>query len=239
MIKERYHNIVDVCRLNLAEPRAYYVPYGTPDEAKKNDRYDSSRMKLLSGNKWAFKYYESFEDIPDNIINPEVNLSSWDKIPVPSNWQLQGFDKPQYINTRYPFPVNPPFVPKNTPAGVYSIDFTTYSDIEVFNKYIVFEGVDSCLYLYINGKFVGYSEISHQLAEFDVTPYLVTGKNRLVAIVCKWCNGSYLECQDKWRMSGIFRDVYLLIRPNGHIKDIDITNENNIGLNITMLPQEK
>ena len=225
MIKERYHNNVNVSRLNTAAPRAYYVPFGTPEEAKKNDRYDSSRMKLLSGNKWAFKYFESYEDIPENIVDPAISLSEWDKIPVPSNWQLQGFDKPQYINTRYPFPVNPPFVPKSTPAGVYAIDFTTYDDIEIFSKYIVFEGVDSCLYLYINGKFVGYSEISHLLAEFDITPYLVTGKNRLVAIVCKWCNGSYLECQDKWRMSGIFRDVYLLVRPNGHIKDIHITTD--------------
>lgn len=222
MITERYHNNVNISRLNTEPARAYYIPYATPEEAMENVREESSRFKLLSGGKWAFKYFESYEDIPASITEPTIDLQSWDKIPVPSNWQLHGYEKPQYLNSRFPFPIDTPNVPKNTPAGVYAIDFTTRDDIEAFSKYIVFEGVDSCLYLYLNGEFVGYSQISHSLAEFDISKFIRTGKNRLVAIVCKWCDGTYLECQDKWRMSGIFRDVYLLVRPKGHLKDIFI-----------------
>ena len=222
MIKERYHNNIKVSRLGTAKPRAYYVPYGSPEEAKANVREESSRFKLLSDCKWAFKYFESYEYIPENITDEGVSLSDWDKIPVPANWNLHGYDHPDYINTRFPFPHDIPNVPKNTPAGVYAIDFTIHDDIEMFSKYIVFEGVDSCVYLYINGQFVGYSQISHMLSEFDVSKYLKNGKNRLTAIVTKWCDGSYLECQDKWRMSGIFRDVYLLIRPKGHVQDVQV-----------------
>ncbi len=222
MIPQRYHNEVTVSRLGLTDPRAYYVPYGTPEEAKANLRDESSRFKLLSGCKWAFSYFDSYEKIPANITNADTNISDWDRIPVPSNWQLHGYDKPEYLNDQLPFPLNIPFVPKNTPAGVYAIDFTIHDDIETYSKYLVFVGVDSCMYLYINGEFVGYTQISHVLSEFDVTKFLKNGKNRLTAIVCKWCDGTYLEDQDKWRMSGIFRDVYLLVRPKGHTKDIKV-----------------
>lgn len=225
MIKERYHNDPTVTRLGTEPARSYYVPYAAPNEAKENIREKSGRFRLLSGCKWAFSYFESFEDIPDNITDPAAEIQKWDKIPVPSNWQLHGYDAPQYINIRYPFPVDLPHVPINTPAGVYALDFNIDSDTDVFNKYIVFEGVDSCLYLYINGQFVGYSQISHMLAEYDITKFLHTGKNRLTAVVSKWCDGSYLEDQDKWRMSGIFRDVYLLFRPKGHIKDVSVKTD--------------
>ena len=225
MIPQRYHNEVTVNRLGTVEPRAYYIPYGTPDEAKLNVREESSRFKLLSNCKWAFSYFDSFEDIPSSITDADENISSWDRIPVPSNWQLHGYDKSEYINTQIPFPLNIPYVPKNTPAGVYAIDFTIHDDIDTYSKYLVFEGVDSCMYLYINGEFVGYTQISHLASEFDVTKYLKNGKNRLTAIVSKWCDGSYLEVQDKWRMSGIFRDVYLLVRPKGHTKDVKVNTE--------------
>ena len=217
MIKERYHNDPGITRLGTEAPRSYYVPYSTPAEALENSREKSGRFKLLSGCKWAFSYYDSFENIPDNITDASNDTSKWDRLFVPSNWQLHGYDAPQYTNVRYPFPVDLPRVPKTTPAGVYSTDFVIENDMDVFNKYIIFEGVDSCLYLYINGQFVGYSQISHMAAEYDITKYLHTGKIRLTAIVSKWCDGSYLEDQDKWRLSGIFRDVYLLFRPKGHI----------------------
>ena len=207
MIKERYHNDPGITRLGTEAPRSYYVPYSTPAEALENSREKSGRFKLLSGCKWAFSYYDSFENIPDNITDASNDTSKWDRLFVPSNWQLHGYDAPQYTNMRYPFPVDLPRVPKTTPAGVYSTDFVIENDMDVFNKYIIFEGVDSCLYLYINGQFVGYSQISHMAAEYDITKYLHTGKNRLTAIVSKWCDGSYLEDQDKWRLSGIFRDV--------------------------------
>lgn len=225
MIKEKYHNNINVSRLGTAKPRAYYIPYGTPEEAKLNIREESSRFKLLSGNKWAFSYFESYEEIPDSITDQNTDISSWNRIPVPSNWQLQGYDNPQYLNSRFPFPIDIPFIPKNTPAGVYAIDITIHDDIDTLDKYVVFEGVDSSMYLYINGEFVGYSQISHQLAEFDITSYLRVGKNRMTVVVPKWCDGTYLECQDKWRMSGIFRDVYLLVRPKGHIEDIEVKTE--------------
>lgn len=225
MINERYHNDINVSRLGTAPKRSYYVPFANAGEAMSGIREESSRFKLLSGGKWAFSYFDSYEKIPSDITDVTTNTSGWDRIPVPSNWQLHGYDRPVYLNSSYPFPDNIPYVPKNTPAGVYSIDFTIYDDIDIYNKYIVFEGVDSALYLYINGEFVGYSQISHQLAEFDITKFLKTGKNRLTAIVTKWCDGSYLECQDKWRMSGIFRDVYLLVRPKGHVNDIKVTTE--------------
>lgn len=225
MIKERYHNNINVTRIGTAKPRAYYVPYGTPEEAKLNTREESSRFKLLSGNKWAFSYFDSYEEIPDTITDGNTDISGWDRIPVPSNWQLHGYDKPQYINVRYPFPADLPYVPKNTPAGVYAIDFTIHDDIDTLEKYVIFEGVDSSMYLYINGEFVGYSQISHQLAEYNITNFLHVGKNRMTVVVPKWCDGTYLECQDKWRMSGIFRDVYLLVRPKGHIEDIEVKTE--------------
>lgn len=225
MIKERYHNDPGITRLGTEAPRSYYVPYSTPAEALENSREKSGRFKLLSGCKWAFSYYDSFENIPDNITDASNDTSKWDRLFVPSNWQLHGYDAPQYTNIRYPFPVDLPRVPKTTPAGVYSTDFVIENDMDVFNKYIIFEGVDSCLYLYINGQFVGYSQISHMAAEYDITKYLHTGKNRLTAIVSKWCDGSYLEDQDKWRLSGIFRDVYLLFRPKGHINDISLRTD--------------
>ena len=225
MIKERYHNNINVTRIGTAKPRAYYVPYGTPEEAKLNTREESSRFKLLSGNKWAFSYFDSYEEIPDAITDGNTDISGWDRIPVPSNWQLHGYDKPQYINVRYPFPADLPYIPKNTPAGVYAIDFTIHDDIDTLEKYVIFEGVDSSMYLYINGEFVGYSQISHQLSEYNITNFLHVGKNRMTVVVPKWCDGTYLECQDKWRMSGIFRDVYLLVRPKGHIEDIEVKTE--------------
>ncbi len=225
MIHLRYHNDVSVNRIGTSNPRAYYVPYGTPDEAKANIRNKSSRFKLLSGCKWAFTYFDSYEKIPSDITDANYNISDWNHISVPSNWQLLGYDNPEFVGTDLQFPINMPSVPKNNPAGVYAIDFNIDDNIEIYNKYLVFEGVDSCMYLYLNGEFVGYTQISHLLSEFDVTKFLKQGKNRLTAIVCKWCDGSYLEAHEKWRMSGIFRDVYLLTRPKGHTTDVKITTK--------------
>lgn len=221
MIFDRYHNNINVSRKNAEKPRAYYIPCGSPEEIWCENREDSSRFKLLSGGKWAFRYFESFEDIPPSVTDADTDISAWSRIPVPSCWQLHGYDKLYYLNG-YDFPKDMPFVPKVNPTGVYAIDFTVHDDIDVYSKYIVFEGVSSCVYLYLNGQFVGYSQGSHTAAEFDITGYLKSGKNRLTAIVTKWCDGSYLECCDDWKMSGIFRDVYLLVRPKGHTEDVFI-----------------
>lgn len=219
-----YHENIQTLHVGCEAPRAYYIPYGLPGAAVQGEREKSNRFQLLSG-EWAFSYYNSFDAVPDSVIKADASIGSWDKIPVPSNWQLHGYDAPQYLNTRYPFPIDPPYVPVENPAGVYARNFNVSDEWDGLKKYIVFEGVDSCFYLYINGRFVGYSQVSHMTSEFDVTSFLKSGTNRVTVVVLKWCDGSYLECQDKWRMSGIFRDVYLLARPKGHLQDFEIQAE--------------
>lgn len=211
--------------------RAYYIPY-SPDksgntlqmgEVVHEDREASDRFQLLSGD-WGFSYYESVFDLPDDFWNDYV---ATDELPVPSVWQNFGYDHHQYTNVRYPFPYDPPYVPRENPVGIYQTSFEI--EEKGTNKfYLNFEGVDSCFYVWINGSFVGYSQVSHSTSEFDVTDVLSEGDNDITVAVLKWCDGSYLEDQDKLRMSGIFRDVYLLIRPEKHLRDffakVDLVN---------------
>lgn len=188
---------------NRMPQRSYYIP-------RSNGGYT-----LLNG-EWNFKYYErDFE--ADYIEKP------WGKITVPSCWQLVGYGHPNYANVAYPYPVNPPHVPTENPMGIYERTFEIGDTYR--NTYIVFEGVSSCLELYINGKYVGYSQGSHLQAEFDITDFVKKGENTVTAFVRKWCSGSYLEDQDFLRFNGIFRDVYLLSRPKGHIGDINIVTD--------------
>lgn len=188
---------------NRQKQRAYYIP-------KNEGAYTS-----LNG-VWDFAFYEKdYAEAPDRI----------GQITVPSCWQCEGYEKPYYTNLIYPFPVNPPFVPMDNPMGVYTRKFEI---TDVTRKhYIVFEGVDSCVELFINGEFAGYSQGSRLQAEFDISSYVKEGTNFITAKVRKWCSGSYLEDQDCFRYNGIFRDVYLLSRPEGHIVDIDIHTEGN------------
>lgn len=222
MNTKQYHSNIKTLHVGCETPRAYFIPFGLPGAAMQGEREKSNRFKLLSG-EWAFSYYNSIDDVPDSIIKKETNIAGWDRLPVPSNWQLHGYDAPQYLNTRYPFPVDPPYVPVKNPAGVYARDFEISDEWDGLKKYMIFEGVDSCFYLYVNGKFVGYSQVTHMTSEFDITPFLTEGTNRVTVVVLKWCDGTYLECQDKWRMSGIFRDVYVLARPKGHLQDFQIS----------------
>jgi len=190
---------------NREKQRAYYIPNG---------------YTLLNG-EWDFKYFA--RDFDENLEG------EWDKISVPSCWQLKGYENPNYTNVVYPYPYDPPYVPTENPMGVYRRTFEI-TDTER-ETYIVFEGVSSSLELYINGEYVGYSQGSHLEAEFDISKYVKKGKNTVLAKVRKWCSGSYLEDQDFFRFNGIFRDVYILSRPIGHIKDIDIkTDGNNINI---------
>ena len=195
--------------------RAYYIPYDTLEGALLGNRSKSAYYRLLNG-KWRFNYYKNEDEIPE-IIN------KWDKITVPSNWQMLGYEKPYYTNINYPHPVDPPYVPDDNPVGIYELDFSIDKTWKERETYIVFEGVSSCMYLYINGDFVGYTQGSRLQAEFDITKYLKQGENVLRAKVMKWCSGSYLEDQDCFRMNGIMRDVYLLSREHNHIKDIKVT----------------
>ncbi len=219
-----HHQDQTSLHIGCEPPRSYYIPYGLPGTAAAMEREKSDRLRLLDG-EWAFSYYGSLADIPDSVLKPEANIGAWDRIPVPSNWQLHGYDRPQYLNTRYPFPIDPPFVPDDTPVGVYARNFTLTQEWDGLQKYLVFEGVDSAFYLYINGRQVGYSQVAHMTSEFEISQYLTGGTNRIVVLVMKWSDGSYMECQDKWRLSGIFRSVYLLARPKGHLRDISVTTE--------------
>lgn len=214
-----YYENLNVRRVNCLPPRSYYIPFDVADNF--SEREKSSRFMLLNGN-WAFNYYDSPQSVPQDIIDPDFDLTDKKKIPVPGMWELNGYGKPAYINMKYPIPYDPPYVPFENPTGVYLRDFDFSVQSSEFVN-IVFEGVDSCYYLYLNGQFVGFSQESHNTSEFDLTPFLNNGRNRIVIIVLKWCDGTYLECQDKWRMSGIFRDVYLLRRPKNHLEDYEIS----------------
>ena len=203
-------------RIGIEKPRSYYIPFSENKKfAYKNkilDRNASDRFISLDG-EWRIKEHKNLES-----VCLEEKLTK--KIPVPSCVQLFGYDQIQYINTRYPFPFRPPFVPNENPTYHYRTQFEIAES--GWKYYLNFEGVDSGFYVYVNGTFVGYSQISHATSEFDVTPYVKEGKNTLDVIVLKWCASSYLECQDKFRYTGIFRSVYLLKRPEKHISDFKI-----------------
>lgn len=217
MLQRIQHISKNILRENVMPPRAYYIPYLSKAAALAGVREKSECFTLLSGCDWHFRYFSSFDDVPDGIA--EADFNEWERIPVPSCWQMHGYGAPQYTNVNYPIPLDPPHVPYQNPTGVYARSFTANT---AGKTYIVFEGVDSALYLYINGRYAGYFEISHIGGEIDITEYITEGENRLTAVVPQWCTGTYFEDQDKWRFSGIFRDVYLLNRPEGHSRDIEI-----------------
>lgn len=194
--------------------RSYYIPYESLEKALAFKKEESALYKKLSGI-WNFKYFESEADaVTDGI--------EWDEVKVPSCWQTTGYEKPYYTNINYPYPVDPPYVPDINPCGVYKREFDIDDVWAKKETYIIFEGVASFLYLYINGSYVGCSQGSHLQAEFNITKYVKKGKNTVTAKVLKWCAASYMEDQDFFRMNGIFRDVYLLSRSEGHVKDVEI-----------------
>lgn len=200
-----------VGNINSEPYRCYYVPFSPRDDFSLN-REKSTLFFSLNG-LWRIKKYDSIYDIPQNFFESEGER----EIPVPSCVQLYGYDKPQYLNHNYPYPFDPPYVPKENPAYHYRKTFTLNDDGK--DKFLVFEGVDSCFYLYVNKEFVGYSQISHKMTEYNVTSFLREGENVIDVIVLKWCASSYLEDQDKWRFTGIFRDVYLLSRAKKRVTD--------------------
>ena len=201
------------------EDRAYYIPYPSQKEAiLSEDRNSSELFQLLNG-QWSFKYFNSIYDVTEEFYLPDFDLARFDSIPVPAVWQNHGYDRHQYINIKYPFPYDPPYVPVENPCGAYVRQFEVTAGNQNMRKYINFEGVDSCYYLWINGAFVGYSQVSHSTSEFDITDFVNEGTNTIAVLVLKWCDGSYFEDQDKFRTSGIFRDVYILYRPQKHIRD--------------------
>ena len=206
-----YHENPEALHINTLENHCYFIPFGKTQDPF-SDRENSERFQLLNG-EWGFTYFDSIIDMDCDF--PSIQPTK--TIPVPSNWQLQGYDVPQYTNIGYPITYDPPYVPDDIPVGVYTKDYTYSPD--GMRRILVFEGVDSCFYLYINGSFAGYSQVSHMTAEFDITDLLQEGENTITAAVLKWCDGTYLEDQDKFRLSGIFRDVYMLSRPQKRLED--------------------
>ena len=209
---------------NTMPNRAYFIPATTRLEDTAEHRERSDRFQLLNGD-WKFRYYASIHDLTELFYEEGFDASAYDTIPVPSVWQNHGYDQHQYTNIHYPFPADPPFVPQDNPCGAYLTTFHYEKDEKAPKAYLNFEGVDSCLYVWLNGEYVGYNQISHSTSEFDVTDKVREGENTLAVLVLKWCDGSYLEDQDKFRTSGIFRDVYLLKRPENHIRDYFVTTQ--------------
>ncbi len=216
-----YYEDPSVLHKGTQPNRAYYIPFGSEEAARRGSRLLSDRFILLSGS-WRFRYYANRFEVPEAFPQEAFDVSSFDTIPVPSCWQTLGYDRNQYTNDCYPFPFDPPYVPEDNPCGAYALDFSLTPEQAAQKNYLNFEGVDSCFYVWINGTFVGYSQVSHSTSEFDVSGVVRAGANRLAVLVLKWCDGSYLEDQDKFRMSGIFRDVYLLNRPESHIRDFAV-----------------
>ena len=201
----RFYEDLSYLQKNRLPQRAYYIP---------ENRGGCTSLNGI----WDFRYYEA------DFLEEEV-VTGWETIPVPSCWQLHGYEHPNYTNVRYPYPVDMPYVPDENPMGIYRRSFTV--ETAENRHYLVFEGVSSCLELYVNGHFAGYSQGSHLQAEFDISDFVHAGTNEVLAKVRKWCSGSYLEDQDFFRFNGIFRDVYLLSRPQNHIRDISIVTEGN------------
>lgn len=209
---KNYYEDPDVLHVGTVRARAYYIP-------KKPDK--TSGRTSLNGN-WRFHYSENPDEVPEGFYQKEYQTDSWPTIPVPGCWQNYGYDTHQYVCNYYPFPYRPPYVPKQNPSGAYVHTFYLNENSGDKRQYLNFEGVDSCFYVWVNGQFVGYSQVSHSTSEFEITEQVTLGENKLAVLVLKWCDGSYLEDQDKFRMSGIFRDVYLLERPQTHIRDLCI-----------------
>ena len=228
MFKPLHHQNPEITHQNRLPSRGYYIPYdiATPPKnlVEANVyRRRSTRLQDLNG-QWGFGYFEEGpHTLPKGFY--EMDFESSDTITVPSCWQTEGYDICHYVNTRYTIPCDPPYVPAANPCGVYSKDFHISPNFAEKDLFITFEGVNSILYLWVNGQFVGMSKGSRLPAEFDITQYVQSGNNRITALVMKFCDGTYLEDQDCFRFSGIFRDVYLLARDKAHVRDIFIKQE--------------
>ena len=231
-----YWKDVNITSINKEEPRTSFMSYNSLYSAENNKFEESIRYIPLNGT-WNFKYYESHKYLKNNITDIINSIKGWDKIEVPGNWEMQGFGTPIYTNQPYEFmPLNPtpPQLPDNNEVGIYNREFDINIDLSENNVYLNISGAKSGVYTYINGKEVGYSEDSKNPAEFLINNYIKTGKNYITLKIYRWSTGSYLECQDFWRISGIERDVFLMIQPKVSTKDftvlstLDSTYQNGI-----------
>nr|WP_240489105.1 glycoside hydrolase family 2 TIM barrel-domain containing protein [Cohnella thermotolerans] len=218
-----WNNNPDIFQLNRLPAHATMIAYDSLEEALKRDFEASSHYMSLNG-KWKFAWAENPEKRFRRFYELAYDHSDWDEIEVPAHWQLQGYDYPQYTNVNYPWihqeELTPPFAPtKYNPVGSYVRTFTVPERWSGRPVFISFQGVESAFYVWLNGELIGYSEDTFTPAEFDLTPYLVEGENKLAVEVYRWCDASWLEDQDFWRMSGIFRDVYLYSAPGVRLTD--------------------
>lgn len=219
----KYWEDPSILQINREQARAHYIPYADRSGATSGKRARSPYYGTLNGS-WKFRYYDSVQEVPDGFYEENADRSGWDELLVPSCWQVNGYDQLHYTNVNYPIPCDPPYVPDRNPAGLYEREFELSAAWADKEKYVVFEGVNSCFYVWVNGSFVGYSQGSRVPAEFKLTG-LRGGKNRIAVMVLKWCDGTYIEDQDAWRYSGIFRDVYLLARDKTHVRDVFLKQE--------------
>lgn len=224
----------EIVGVNKLPQHATLMPYDNFDEAKKADRYASSRCKLLNG-KWKFKLYKNYAYKPTDFAQPHYDSHNWDTVIVPCSWQMQGYDQSQYCNVRYPWEgsedICPPNAPtKHNPVGCYLKKISVNHSLLSKRVVICFEGVESAFYLYVNGERVGYSESTFHRSEFDITKYLREGSNTIGVEVYRWCTGSWLECQDMWRLGGIFRDVYIYTTEREYIRDFTVTAHPDVTL---------
>lgn len=224
-INRNLHTDFSIFEENKLKERSYFIPFSSSKKLAKtnykNERYNSDRVIMLSG-EWDFAYYERLSLIPDAL---DTDTVSFDKITVPCTWQRTGYDQIAYINTRYPFPKKPPHIPFDVAAGVYrkTVDIKKSG----IRRTLSFLGVAGALAVYVNGEYVGYSEGSHNTAEFEITAFLKNGLNEIVAVNYKWSNGSYLECQDMFRENGIFRDVFITEFAGSYIRDFTLRSSKN------------
>ena len=218
MLVPRYYENLSILHENTMPTRAYYIPASKRMDDLVEHRENSDRIQFLNGT-WKFKYFESIYDVTEAFYEEGFSTEGFSDTKVPGVWQMDGYDNHQYTNIKYPFPFDPPFVPQDIPCGEYVYEFEYEKSEKTPKTYLNFEGVDSCFYVWLNGKYVGYSQVPHATSEFDVTELIKEGNNKIAVLVMKWCDGSYLEDQDKFRMSGIFRDVYLLKRPEKAVRD--------------------
>lgn len=212
-----------VTQLNRLEAHPPFCSWRSADDTRTNQH--SSQLRSLNG-QWQFSWFAAPEAVPESWLTSD--LPQADIINVPSNWQMDGYDAPIYTNVTYPIPVNPPYVPAQNPTGCYSLTFNIEDAwLEEGQTRIIFDGVNSAFHLWCNGRWVGYGQDSRLPSEFDLSDYLLRGENRLAVMVLRWSDGSYLEDQDMWRMSGIFRDVSLLHKPTTQIRDLRINTRFN------------
>ncbi len=218
-------NDLNVLQVNREAPHATMMGYPTAKAALSCDRTTSPWFQSLNG-EWKFNWVKKPADRPADFYRPEFDVSGWDVIPVPSNWEMAGHGLKIYTNIKYPFPMDPPRAPVDwNPVGSYRREFEVSKDWKNRETFIVFDGVQSAFYLWVNGRKVGYSQGSRTPAEFNITDYLQDGKNVLAVEVYRWCDGSYLEDQDFWRLSGLYRDVYLWSRAESRIRDFTVVTD--------------